>query len=135
MRLFPCNSFSKVIGCIRCVNQVFVLVQIRHRNSDHRLRRICRRHDIFVITSLLHKFQIGLGSHQHINQRNKLSINLFQKLLRTSLDRFLRYTCILQSLLHSCHFIHSILKLQIQEFLNSTNRHLLILSPTFPIES
>ena len=77
MRQVPCKPFSKVIGCIRCVNQILVFIQIRHGDSNHRLCRICCRHDIFVIASLLHKFQISLGSHQHINQRNKLSIHLF----------------------------------------------------------
>ena len=135
MWLFSCKPFSKVIGCIWRINEILVLIQVRYWNSNHRLCRICCRYDVFVITSLLNKFQISLSTHQHVNQRNQFSVHLFQKLLWTSVNRFLRYACILQSLFNSCHFIHSILKLQIQEFLNSTNRHLLILSPTLTIES
>ena len=133
MRLHAGQSLLQVKCGIRCIQKVFILIQIRHVHTHHRLRRIGCCSDVFVIAPLKDKLPITVGSDQHEQERLRVLCDDLGNLLFSGQHNLFGNPCLDQCLLDRCDFFLRILDLQIQELFHCANRKLLILYPALAV--
>ena len=129
MRVTARHAFGEVIGLLRCIQQFCIVVQLRNINRQHRLCRILRIHDVFVVAVFHHKLMVGLRTDQCIQQPHLRSGNSLFQSLTTCTDRFFRHSCCNQCILCAFDGFVRIGKLNIQEILRNAESLLRILMP------
>ena len=135
MWLCSCHAKLQVVCRIWRIQQIRILIKVWHFNTEHGLRHIQSRGNVFVIPAFHRESQVLLCSNEHIKDGKIiwLDVRLSNQHLWSLLYGIFWIASLDKCFLGGFHIIVCILQLQIEEFHTGSDSHLLVLYPHFTI--